>query len=180
MFTAQSNFLLRRILVLTFFVLSCQSALAQQCPANSHVDRVIQEGNTQTIHCKCDNGYENRGGKCERAAEIRPTPPTTMRAQTRAECVRSAGIKLREELAKCRSPLIECMKNAGVKPKEAICAASALVVAVDPSKVTVLGAAIACGDKVYEAADVCSPTWGNCYDGPVAAHKAAISNCPSQ
>jgi hypothetical protein len=168
------------LFAIVLLMASGRGAVAQQCPPNSHVDRVIQDGNTQTIHCKCDDGYENRGGKCERVVQIRPTPPTIIRAQTRAECVRSAGVKLREELAKCRSPLIECMKNAGVRPKEAICAASALVVAVDPTKVTVLGAAIACGDKVYEAADVCSPTWGNCYDGPLAAHKAAITNCPSQ
>ena len=153
---------------------------AQGCPENSHVDRTETIGNRHIVHCKCNDGYESRGGKCVRITEIRPAPPTTMRAQTRAECVRSAGVRLREDLAKCRSPLVECMKNAGVRHKEAVCAASALVVAVDPTKVTVLGATIACGDKLYEAADVCSSTWGNCYERPLAAHKAAISKCPSQ
>lgn len=162
-----------------FLIASAPSALSQQCPQNAHVDRVDITGEVRTVHCKCDDGYKNVGGTCERAGTtMRPTNPTIMRAQTRAECVRAAGNQLKADLAKCHSPIVECLKSAGVRPQEAICAASALVVAVDPSKVTVLGAAVACGDKIYEAADVCGATWGQCQNGPLQTYRQATAECP--
>ena len=140
------------------------------CPAHAHFVGSEISGNVRTTHCACDEGYENAGGGCVRA--------TTMRAQTRAECIRFAGEQLRDDLAKCKSPVVECLTNAGVRPNEAFCAASALVVALDQSKVTVLGALLACGDKIHAATDVCGPTWGACQASPLQAHKKAVDTCP--
>src|SRR5215469_6449233 len=41
------------------------ASFAQECPANAHIDRVEQSGNTRTIHCKCNEGFENKGGACQ-------------------------------------------------------------------------------------------------------------------
>ena len=158
---------------LSVLLLMRQHAVAlEDCPAHAHVDRVEMNGDVRTTHCVCDEGYENVNGSCARA--------TMMRAQTRTECVRSAGEQLKQDLARCKSPIVECLTHAGVRSKEAICAASTLVVALDPSKVTVLGAVIACGDKLYEMTDVCKPTWGQCQSVPLRTHQQAVDRCPSQ
>jgi len=52
-------------------IISCSIAsttvVAQQCPANAHVDRVEQTGNARTVHCKCDEGFKNVDGACVRS-----------------------------------------------------------------------------------------------------------------
>jgi hypothetical protein len=157
---------------LSALMIACQPATAQsECPTHAHVDHVEMSGNVRTTHCVCDEGYDSGNGACVRV--------TTMRAQTRAECVRAAGMRLKQDLASCKSPIADCLTKAGVRPKEAICAASSLVVALDPSKVTVIGAVIACGDKVYEMADICGPTWGQCQNAPLKTHQQAIDRCPA-
>ena len=52
---------------------SPQPAAAQSCPANAHVDRVTMQGNVRTTHCKCDSGFENRGGACARIVVYVPS-----------------------------------------------------------------------------------------------------------
>jgi hypothetical protein len=170
--------LLVLVFLWTFFVVQSDFALAEsECPTNAHVDRVEVTDDVRTTHCKCDDGYQHVGGGCARVTTIRPASPTIMRAQTREECVRAAGEQLRNDLAKCKSPLIDCLTSAGVTPGKAVCAATALLVALDPSKATVMGALITCGDKLYESSDVCGPTWGKCQASSLSAQVKAVATC---
>ncbi len=168
---------------------NADSAFAQEpCPGkpNAHVIARIEKTEPdgtirRTTRCQCNQGYEPRGdGSCRISPTMGPANPTTMRAETRLDCVRFAGNHLREGLEACRSPIISCLTSAGVQRNNAICAASGLVVAIDPTKVTVLGAVIACGDQIYSMADTCKETWGTCQDGPLKAHREAMAACPSR
>jgi hypothetical protein len=47
------------------------AAQAQQCPLHTHFAGIEDGDDVQTIHCKCDTGYEPRGGACTKTA---PTP----------------------------------------------------------------------------------------------------------
>lgn len=159
-----------------FLMAGTQSALPQQCPPNSHPAAVAIPGNLRTAQCFCDAGYENVAGVCVPIA----AKPTIRRARpTRADCVGVARRQLKTDLARCRTPMIECLNNAGVGPAEAVCAASALVFASNPSKFTVTRAAIACGDKSYDRADVCGSTWTQCRSNPLKTYRQAIAACPN-
>src|SRR6202035_210342 len=138
--------------------------------------------------CQCDAGYENREGACRPIPSMRAKPEPTVRALTRAECVRSAGKKLQEDLAACKPPVVNCLVGVGVRVHEATCAAStlvsALVVAADPSKVSaavagpaVVGAVVFCAREAYDAIEKCEPVWGSCQDEPLKAHKHSIADC---
>jgi hypothetical protein len=141
------------------------------------------------VHCKCNAGYENRDGECKVIPTMSAKPEPTMRAKTRAECVRDAGKDLRTALDQCKSPIIACMTSAGVRIHEATCAASTLVsalaVAADPTKgsAVVVGPAIAgsvvvCGREAYDAVEKCEPDWGTCPDEPLKTHRNAVAACP--
>lgn len=154
------------------------------CPPHSSAR--YETGNV--VHCRCNAGYENRGGACRPVPSLRAKRQPSMRAMTRAECVRVAGEQLRKALGQCKSPLVHCLTSAGVRIHEATCAAStlvsALVLAADPTKVSaavagpaVAGAVVACGREAYDAVEKCSPDWGTCQAAPLRAHKAALNAC---
>ncbi len=154
------------------------------CPPHSSAS--YEAGNV--VHCRCNTGYESRDGACRRVPSLRAKPQPSMRAMTRAECVRMAGEQLREALGRCKPPLVQCLTSAGVRIHEATCAAStlvsALVVAADPTKASaavagpaVAGAVVACGREAYDAAEKCSPDWGTCQAAPLRTHKAAVATC---
>lgn len=156
-------------------------AARADCPPNASPS--FEANNV--VHCKCDAGFENRDGECKMIPVMREKPEPTMRAQTRAECVRSAGQQLKTDLAQCKSPSIECMESAGARIHEATCAATALVgalaIVVDPTKATtaaIAGTAVQCGREAHDAAEKCEATWGTCADGPLKVHKTAIAECP--
>lgn len=174
--------------------LACQPAFAD-CPPNASPS--YETGNV--VHCKCNAGYENRGGGCRPVPVMRARPEPTMRARpapslravTRAECVRLAGEQLKKDLNKCRSPVVSCLTSVGVRINEATCTASTLVsalaLALDPTKIstavvgtTVAGAVVVCGREAYDAVEKCEPVWGTCQNGPLQAHKDAIAACPKQ
>lgn len=60
-----------------FLIAGSQSALAQQCPPNSHMRAVATAGNLRTAHCWCNEGYENVAGTCVRVADPSPPQPPT-------------------------------------------------------------------------------------------------------
>jgi hypothetical protein len=66
------------VLVAIVFIVSPPSAKAQVCPPNAHVDRVDVSGNVETTHCKCNRGYENRGGQCLRTNALQQQNKTTL------------------------------------------------------------------------------------------------------
>jgi hypothetical protein len=55
---------LSRLLVAAFVIASAQTAAAQSCPNNAHVDHVEQQGDITKIICKCNAGYQKQGGTC--------------------------------------------------------------------------------------------------------------------
>jgi hypothetical protein len=145
------------------------------CPPNSHPTE--REGKTQ--YCECNDGYKNQSGSC--------TPIVSMRPSTRADCVRFAGYRLREDLQLCRSPIVNCLVNEGVRINIATCAGAAFVAAlgvVDPEKITatameaiVAGALVQCTREAHDIAEKCAPTWATCRDGPLKAHTATVAEC---
>lgn len=157
------------------------TAARADCPPNASPSYEADN----VVHCKCNAGYENRDGECKMIPVMEPKPEPTMRAKTRAECVRDAGKDLRTALDHCKSPAVECMESAGARIHEATCAATALVgalaIVVDPTKATtaaIAGTAVQCGREAHDAAEKCEATWGTCADEPLKAHKAAIAQCP--
>jgi hypothetical protein len=161
-------------------------AARADCPPNASPS--FEANNV--VHCKCDAGFENRDGECKMIPVMREKPEPTMRAQTRAECVRDAGRQLRTDLDKCSSPIVECMTNAGVRIHQATCAASTLVsalaVAMDPTKASAIvapaiaGSVVMCGREAYDAVEKCEPAWGACSEEPLKTHKTAIAECPGK
>lgn len=162
-------------------------AARADCPPNASPSYEADN----VVHCKCDAGYENRDGECKFIPVMRARPEPTMRAQTRAQCIRSAGKDLRAGLDKCKSPIIACVTSAGVRIHEATCAAStlvsALVVAADPTKGSAIvvgpaiaGSVVACGREAYDAVEKCEPVWGSCPDEPLQTHKNAVADCPAK
>jgi hypothetical protein len=171
---------------IVFSAIVTNSAFAD-CPPNASAS--YESGNV--VHCKCNVGYENRGGGCTPIPSIRAKREPEMRAMTRAKCIQFAGEKLRNDLAACKAPIVSCLVSAGVRVNEATCTAStlvsALLVASDPSKISaaVVGpavavAVVACAREAYDAAEKCGPVWGACQDGPLKAHKDAVIACPTK
>jgi hypothetical protein len=167
------------------FSLFVHGAAFAACPPNASPG--YESGNV--VHCKCNSGYENRDGACRPIPSMRAKREPTMRAMTRAECVRFAGEKLREDLAACKAPVVSCLESVGVRINEATCAAttlvSALALAADPSKIStmvagpaVAGAVVVCAREAYDAIDKCEPVWGTCQHGPLQAHTDAVAACP--
>jgi len=123
-------------------------------------------------------------------APARPASAPPASAESRADCLRFAGERLRSDLAACHSPLVECLKDAGVRKNEATCTGSTLVagllILVDPTKTsgvvvpTVTSALLSCTHEAYDAAEKCSPTWGTCQEAPFKAFKEAIAACQSR
>jgi hypothetical protein len=188
---AETGIVTMRVLM-SMFAIVVLSAIASaparaDCPPNASPS--YEAGGV--VHCKCNSGYENRGGECKPIPTMQAMPEPTMRAQTRAECIGSAGRQLRADLKMCKPPIVACMTKAGVRIHEATCAASTLVsalaLAADPSKVStavagpaVVGAVVVCGREAYDAVEKCEPDWGTCPEEPLKAHKRAVDDCPSK
>ena len=101
-------------------------------------------------------------------------------ATGRDECVRAAAKRLKADVAECQSKIVECLKTAGVQTEAAVCTASALIAEMDYAKTLVLGAATSCGNRAYEIANDCAPTWGSCPEKPLRSHDAAVKACPAK
>jgi hypothetical protein len=129
---------------------------------------------------------------CEPDQQIVPAHPVTMRAQTRAECVRDAGEQLKEDLSVCRGPIATCLATEGVTDKAADCVEDGLAAAVTLAatrapgigRLAIAAAALqvehalrSCGVSSKEIAKACAPTAGTCEEGPLKAHKAAVKRC---
>lgn len=125
--------------------------------------------------------------------QIAPAPQPVMRAKTRAECVRDAGIQLKEDLGICRGPIMNCLTKEGVPDAAATCAESTLGTALlaaggkvsGASRLSQVGLGLAlesalrtCRVASKDIANACAPTAGTCEEGPLAAHKTAIKTCP--
>jgi hypothetical protein len=52
---------------LALLVPGVQVAYAQ-CPPNAYVERITEEGNVTTIHCKCNDGFRKEAGQCRSTA----------------------------------------------------------------------------------------------------------------
>jgi hypothetical protein len=77
-------------------------AQSQACPLNAHVDRVTQEGNVRTTHCKCDDGFRSESGTCaptagERLPSVDPAFFITDEERS-GLCERIAGVKKKQAL----------------------------------------------------------------------------------
>lgn len=164
--------------VMCLLAMPLSNAAAQQgCPPNLHEES--ERGST--VYCKCNSGFENRGGDCKPIPTMRQGPQTIMRQQTKAECVRGAGEQLQQDLSACRSPLVSCLAKAGVRRSHVTCAVALLLSKADRKAkafVTVLGALNECSDIPYDIADVCESTWGTCQDEPLRKHQKTVAACP--
>jgi len=155
-------------------ILSASQALAE-CPPNAHVDRVEVSGHVETTYCSCNNGYEKHGGACVRI--------TSMRAQTRTECVRQTGTQLKTDLDQCTTPWLSfCFDDPSANEKVAICFSTGALIKFDPSKVTVLGALIACGIAFPDATRMvrqCPQLRDSCLANALSDHKQNVASCSS-
>ena len=155
---------LRRFSIICLFLsfpICINGAAAQQCPKNAHVDSVEQDGNLRTVHCKCDDGYENSGGACQR---IDGTP----------QCVQRAGEQLkRDQQQGCARVVGTCFtKNKiSLSIDAAGCVAACRQVA---------GCAIGCGIFGLAAENViasCVDAGNSCFEAALARHKQAVAAC---
>jgi hypothetical protein len=165
--------LFARFVAIAFFLIAPLGVARAQCPPHAHFTGSTEKGEVKTIHCKCDDGYEARGGAC--------VPITTMRARTRPECIRAAGTDLSEDLARCRAPLLAlCITDPSANEKVATCLTVAALIKFDPSKVTVLGALIACGfaaPDAYKVIQQCPEIRDDCLAKSLKTHKDSVKAC---
>ena len=128
----------------------------------------------------------------ENQQQMVAAPQPSMRAKTRAECVRDAGIQLKQDLDACHGPVMSCLTKDGVPDQAAACVYSALGAAVTAAVTEVPGARRAasagaglalagalhsCGVNARDVAQACSATAGTCQEGPLRAHQAAVAAC---
>lgn len=148
-------------IALVMIVASGHGAVAQQCPPNSHVDRVEDAGNTETVHCKCDGGYEKRGGTCVRVG-VNP------------QCVKQAGERLqREQQQGCARILGQCFQNNRTP-------LSATAVACVAACRQAAGCSIGCGIGGLAAEaliEKCVNERNNCFEAALARHRTAVDAC---
>ena len=146
---------------LVLLMISVGSASAQQCPPNSHVDRVEETGNTKTVHCKCNDGYENRGGTCARGGGS-------------PECIKHAGDQLqRDQQQGCARVVGQCFQNSRTP-------LSASAIACVAACRQVSGCAIGCGIAGLAAetmTEKCIDERNSCFEAALARHQAAVRAC---
>lgn len=159
---------------IAFIAMALPGVGQAQCPPNATLMGTKQQGDLKILDCKCNDGFEKHGNACVRI--------TTMRAQTKPECVRSAGTQLQEELDRCKAPLRLCLNDPAVNEKVGTCLAVAALIKFDPSKVTVLGALIACGlatPDAYKIVHQCPEIKDECLVSALKTHKDNVKDCDS-
>lgn len=136
---------------------------AQQCPQHAHVTKVITQGKTVEIRCRCDDGYSNENGACRHVGNA-----------AKAQCVRAAGVHLRsykEEV--CASAVSQCFSSHGTTLSGAAlnCVVQCADIAMCPA---------ACGLSVIAVEDVvdeCMARLNSCFESALAQHAQAVHAC---
>jgi hypothetical protein len=156
-------------------------AVGQSCPPGTRRTGVETErvGKDIIYHALCEKIPETT---------LRPDPrELVIRPETRADCVRFAGTRLKEDLKHCSAPLTACLTDAGFTPAEAACAIAVLVTYYKPPTVRVIGqttmiALGECGlaaiEKTHAIAE-CRRQWGgeNCVQQQLRRHEGNVSAC---
>jgi hypothetical protein len=163
-----------RFAAIGFISLAVAGVARAQCPPHARFIGSTHDRDTKTLHCKCDDGFEPRGAACARI--------TTMRAQTKPECVRSAGAQLSDDLAQCGASLPLCLSDPTANENVAKCLSVASLIKFDPTKVTVFAALYECGfaaPDVYKIIHQCPEIKDACLARALQTHKDSVASCDS-
>jgi len=140
-----------------------EAAAQSECPANAHVDRVEMHDNLRTTYCKCDSGYESRGGACRAMVSD-------------AQCVRRAGEQLRADQQQgCARTLGRCFED---NKTPLSVSALACVVACRQGA----SCAVGCGIGALAAEQIiekCVDERNSCFAAALTRHQAAVKACKS-
>ena len=155
------------------FVVAQGSAFAA-CPPNASPS--YESGNV--VHCKCNAGYENRGGGCKPIPVMRAKPEPSMWPITRAECIKFQDTIRRDGLAGCRSDLYYCMIEQGSGFPAAYCAARAVLAGLSPRSAAL--SALTCGERLQAVYTACEPKWTACKAAVSSSYPKGMASCPSK
>lgn len=162
-------------LVVLFSFVWAGTAFAACAPNSS-----VSSEKAGVVHCKCNAGYENRGGECRPIVVMRAKPEPSMRAMSRSECLKFQDGIRRDGFAGCRSNLYYCMIEQGSGFPAAWCAVGAALSVWKPSVTTVVGAIAKCGEKAQAVYASCEPKLAACSNAVAASYPAGMASCPSQ